>query len=142
MVSVCGLRATTQVMSEVVGRPFSSTVATTQVCPPSRNCTSGGGISVGAVMALRARLDARRGEPRAEDGASLIALGAFQLAGDEREQRGGSPRIGPLSQGARSGERGPRGADVVSRCVGPCPERGRQHRRGGRSGGKRPGEVQ
>src|SRR5438477_4556838 len=115
-VSVCGFLATTHVISVVIGRPCSSTVATTQVCPPSRNCTSGGGISPGGVMdvsveravrarqrngELPARLDARSGEMRTENGARLIALRPIQLSSDEREQGFGTACIRPLAERAQ-----------------------------------------
>src|SRR4051812_17459298 len=85
-VSVCESRATPQVMMVVWGIPFSSTVATTQVWPPSRYCTSFCGISTGGALVMSgAGSDRRALEPCAEDGTRLIALGAVELRGDEGE---------------------------------------------------------
>src|SRR5438105_10780869 len=95
---VCGSRATTQVMSVVAGRPCSSTVAMTHACPPRRNCTSGfgiwatgaAGVWVGSDISSASGTGGRnflRAQAGAEDGAGLIALGAVELAGDERQER-------------------------------------------------------
>src|SRR5216684_55977 len=111
----------------------SSTVATTQVWPPNRNCTSRGGISFSAVsgICLRAGRNVAGVQPRAEDGAGLIALGADELVSDEREHRGRTGR--PVAQRAGSGERGAGGAEQIAARVGPGPERRSQDSRGRRS---------
>src|SRR5690349_15314750 len=95
-VTVCGSRATAQVISVVSGDPSSETVATTSACPPRRNCTRCGGISTGAFSAIgfgsRAGGDARTAQAGPEDGTGLVALGAVELRGDEREDGGGLRR--------------------------------------------------
>src|SRR5690348_8918511 len=114
-VRVCGLRATTQVISVVIGRPCASTVATTQVLPPSRNCTRRVGMSAGAVMgfsldrpartrqrntSLLAGLDAGGSEMRAEDRACLIAFRSVELSGDQREERLGASSVTAFAESA------------------------------------------
>src|SRR5438094_7548271 len=92
--------------------------------------------------ALRARLDAGGGEARAEHRASLITLGALELAGDEREQCALAASVGALPERAHRGERGFRGADQVARRIRPGPQRAREDCRDRRAHGQRPCQVE
>src|SRR5438105_13839498 len=141
-VSVCGLRATAQVMSVVTGAPFSSDVATTSGCPPSRNCTSCGGISRGAFSAIASRTggNAGRVQPRAEHGARLVPLGALELRRDRRQRRCRIGRRWPERPSRR--ERRARGAGEIAARVGPRPESTRECGGGGGVHGQWPGKIQ
>src|SRR5713226_3079364 len=93
-------------------------------------------------LQLRARLDACGGEARPEHRASLIPLGALELAGHEGQQRGLPSGIRPLAQRANRGQRRSRRPGGIARRIRPRPQRAGEDRGDRGARGQRTREIQ